>query len=128
MATTKESLYESIQTTRKRYELLREQEIKDLKDVLRICCGGEWEFDVEEGYCPYCVGYIKYLDEPVDIRIESVKLNDDGELEIYGSPILCGEPDDCEKIYAYKLLFGQIQYITESIFNSWCYIQDTLQV
>ena len=100
MATTKEkSLHESIQTTRKRYELLKQQEIKDLKDVLEICCCGEYEFDYE-----------------------------DGELQILGSPVVIEDILPQEKIYTYKLLPGQIQYITEYIFNDYCENLDDLQV
>ena len=128
MATTKESLYESIKTTRKRYDFMKEQEIKDLKDVLKFCCGDEFEFDYEEEIAPYCSGYTRHIDDPVDFRIEKVSVDDKGVLHIFGSPAYGEEFLPQQEISPYKILPGQIMTITDAIFNGWCDIQNDLQV
>ena len=123
MTTKAKMLFERIQTTKKRLENLQEQEIQDLKYILETCCGGDWEFDVEGGTTPYCSGYAKKIDEPVDYRVESVKIGEDGELEIYGPYLIGDEPYEYGKIEPHKLFPGQIQIITDLIYYSWADIQ-----
>ena len=114
-------LSESIQTTNECYRLLREQETQDLKKVIAVCSNGIWDFDC--GTQPFCLARTNGFDLPMEHRIESVKIGEDGELGIYGSLIIGDDIYECGKIPTYKLLPGQIQLITERIFHEWCYIK-----
>lgn len=98
------------------YEELKRQEIKELKNAVRIH-GGEYVFNIDEGEAPSVLCNLKY-GGPADVRILSVSLDGNDHLTIIGQPYCDGPAgwwEDEQEIPLDDIAYSHVSFITDCI-------------
>lgn len=116
---TKELINKKIQDAKESCKRLREIEMECLKDTMKFCTDGKYDFNTENRFPPYCIGVTHHVDFPVEYRIDKVVIDDNDDVQIFGSPIICNEAWDMERITT-RLRVGEIHKIASEIFIEWC--------